>query len=309
MHVGSRAHVARADCVAIDLILKQTMTPYHQLVSNYARLLKEGRGYPLGTFPPAPRPTIAANAPKALFFAPHPDDECIVGGVAMRLFRQAQMNLINVAVTLGSKPERKAERLQELQKACNYVGFGLVQSAPNGLDRVSLKTRETDAAHWSACVKIIRSIIEKHRPKVVVCPHNNDWNSTHIGTHYLVVDALKQMPADFECYLIETEFWGAMTDPNLMLEISSEDLADMIVATTFHVGEVNRNPYHLLLPAWMMDNVRRGSEVAGGQGGAAPDFTFAALYRLRRWSQGQPRRLFEGGKLLGCATNIAELLP
>lgn len=285
------------------------MTPYHQLVSDYARLLKEGRQYPLGTFAPAQRPAVAKDAPKALFFAPHPDDECIVGGVAMRLYRQGLMNLINVAVTQGSKKERQEERFQELQHACNYLGFGLVQTAPHGLERVSPKTREADSAHWMACVKIIQGILLQHRPKVVVCPHDRDWNSTHIGTHFLVLDALKQMPADYECYLIETEFWGAMTDPNLMLEISSEDLADMIAATTFHAGEVSRNPYHLLLPAWMMDNVRRGSEVVGGQGGAAPDFTFAALYRLRKWSQGQPRRYFEGGKLVPCSTNIADLLP
>ena len=59
------------------------MTPYHKLVSDYARLLKKGRTYPLGTFKPAPRPEIPANAPKALFFAPHPDDECIVGAGAL----------------------------------------------------------------------------------------------------------------------------------------------------------------------------------------------------------------------------------
>lgn len=285
------------------------MTPYHQLVSDYARLLKARRSFPLATFPPAPRPNIPNDAPKALFFAPHPDDECIVGGAAVRLFRQARMNLLNVAVTHGSKIERQAERWLELQKACQYLGFGLVQTAPNGLVRINPKTRQADPAHWSACVKIIHRIIEQHQPKVVLCPHERDWNSTHIGTHFLVLDALKQMPPDFECYLIETEFWGAMDDPNLMLEISAEDLADMMVATTFHVGEVSRNPYHLLLPAWMMDNVRRGSEVVGGQGGAAPDFTFAALYRLRQWSQGRATPVFQGGKLVPCSTNLAELLP
>ena len=285
------------------------MTPYHKLVSNYAQLLQDGRSYPLGTFPPAPRPSILPSAPKALFFAPHPDDECIVGGVALRLFRQSRMNLVNVAVTQGSKKERQAERLQELKKACEYLGFDLVQTAPNGLERISPKTRELDTAHWSACVKIMHGILQHHRPRVVMCPHDRDWNSTHIGTHLLVLDALKLMPADFECYLIETEFWGAMTDPNLMLEISSDDLADMMVATTFHVGEVARNPYHLLLPAWMMDNVRRGAEVVGGQGGAAPDFTFAALYRLRKWSRGEARRFFEGGKLVAASMNLAELLP
>jgi N-acetylglucosamine malate deacetylase 1 len=283
------------------------MTPYHKLVSDSARLLKEGRSFPLGTFKSAPRPEIPANAPKALFFAPHPDDECIVGGMAVRLMRQAHMNLINVAVTLGSKKERQQERLRELQDACNYIGFGLETTAPNGLEKINLKTREQDPKHWAACVKIIKDLITKHQPKVVLCPHDRDWNSTHIGTHYLVMDALKQMPAGYECYVVETEFWGAMTDPNLMIEISAEDLADMIVATTFHVGEVNRNPYHLLLLPWMMDNVRRGGEVVGGQGGAAPDYTFAVLYRLRKWSKGQATKVFEGGKQVPLSMNVGEL--
>jgi N-acetylglucosamine malate deacetylase 1 len=283
------------------------MTPYHQLASDYARLLKEGRKFPLGTFKPAPKPALAPNAPKALFFAPHPDDECIVGGMAVRLMRQAGMNLVNVAVTFGSKKERQAERYRELQDACNYLGFGLVATAPNGLEKISPKTREQDPKHWSACVQVIKAILEQHQPKVVLFPHDRDWNSTHIGTHHLVMDALKQMPAGFECYLVETEFWGAMTDPNLMVEISPEDLADMMAATSFHVGEVARNPYHLLLPPWMMDNVRRGGEVVGGQGGAAPDFTFAVLYRLRKWSQGQATHSFEGGKQVPLAMNVGDL--
>jgi hypothetical protein len=70
---------------------------------------------------------------------------------------------------------------------------------------------------------------------------------------------------------------------------------------------VERNPYHLLLPAWMMDNVRRGGEVAGGQGGAAPDFAFAALYRIRKWKGGESVRFFEGGKKVPCSKNISEL--
>ena len=282
-------------------------TPYHQLVADYARLLNQGRSFPLGTFPQAPRPTLGPNAPRALFFAPHPDDECIVGGIALRLMRQVPMELINVAVTLGSLPQRKAERLAELKNACHYLGFKLVPTAPNGFDRVNPKTREQDPGHWAKCVSRIRELIEQYQPKVVICPHDRDWNSTHIGTHYLVTDALKQI-AGFECYLIESEFWGAMVDPNLMVEISSDDLADMMAATTFHTGEVARNPYHLLLPPWMMDNVRRGAEVVGGQGAAAPDFVFAALYRLRRWSKGQPVKMFEGGRIVPCSTNLSDLL-
>ncbi len=285
------------------------MTPYHQLVADYVRLLKEGRSFPLGTFKPAQSLPLAPDAAKALFFAPHPDDECIVGGLALRLLREARLKVVNVAVTLGSKKERQMERWRELQDACRFIGFDLVATAPQGLERINPKTREQDPGHWSGCVKIIERILAEHRPKVILFPHERDWNSTHIGTHFLVMDALRNMPADFECYLVETEFWGAMADPNLMVEISAGDLADLIAATTFHVGEVQRNPYHLLLPAWMMDNVRRGAEVAGGQGGAAPDFSFAALYRLQKWSRGQANRIFDGGRQISCATNVGELIP
>lgn len=283
------------------------MNPYHQLVSDYAALLRKGRDFPLGGFPPAPRPKLSPGSPKALFFSPHPDDECIVGGCALRILREAGMEVINVAVTQGSKKERQAARYRELQGACDYLGFGLVPTAPNGLERINPKTRQQDPAHWAACVRVIETILQQHQPRVVLCPHEHDWNSTHIGTHWLVMDALKQLGPGFECFLVETEFWGQMADPNLMLEISAQYLGDMIAATTFHVGEVNRNPYHLLLPPWMMDNVRRGAELVGGQGGAAPDFAFAVLLRLRKWKQGQLAPLYTGGKQVPCSANIGQL--
>jgi LmbE family N-acetylglucosaminyl deacetylase len=285
----------------------QAANPYHSFVSDFARLVREGKSLPLGGLAPALRPNLPSHAPKALFFAPHPDDECISGGVAVRLLREAKMNLINVAVTLGSKKERQTARLHELENACRYLGFNLLSTGPNGLEGINVRTRTQDAAHWAKSVKIIADVLAQNQPRVIIFPHEHDWNGTHIGTHFLVMDALQQMPANFECHLVETEFWGAMTNPNLMVEISADDLADMIAATSFHVGEVERNPYHLLLPAWMMDNVRRGAELVGGQGGGAPDFAFAALYRLRRWSQGRAANFFEGGKLVPRSANVGEL--
>jgi LmbE family N-acetylglucosaminyl deacetylase len=278
-------------------------------VSQYVDLLKQGRSFPLGGFAAAPRPNPGPSAQKILFFAPHPDDECISGGIALRLLRQAHVRVVNVAVTLGSKKERQLDRLNELRNACQYLGFDLVSTGSNGLERINPKTRELEPKHWADCVRVIRDILEAQLPRIIAFPHDRDWNSTHIGTHFLIMDALQQMAKDFECYLVETEFWGAMTDPNLMVEMNEEDLADMMAATTFHVGEVKRNPYHLLLPAWMMDNVRRGGEVAGGQGGAAPDFAFAALYRLRKWSGGKTQRLFEGGRQAPSSINIGSLFP
>ena len=277
------------------------MNPYQHLVSEYARFAKEGRSYPLGTFGPLPRTQIPPDAPKVLIFSPHPDDEVIVGGLAVRLLREAKWNVINVAVTQGSKKERQAERLRELKNCCDCIGFGLAQTAPDGLEKVNPKAREQDPTHWTQSVQAIAEILTKHQPRVILFPHDLDWNSTHVGTHFLVMDALKSLPASFSCYTVETEFWGQNPSPNLMVELSAQHVADLITALTFHVGEVRRNPYHLSLPAWMIDNVRRGAELVGGQGGAAPDYTFATLYRLRKWCDGKLANVYAGGRYLSCA--------
>src|SRR5215468_4228102 len=102
------------------------MNPYHHYVSEYVRLLKAGRDYQLGNFPTPSQAPLPADAPKALFFAPHPDDESIIGGLALRLLREGGYHVFNVAVTQGSKKERQAERFKELDEACRYLGFGLI---------------------------------------------------------------------------------------------------------------------------------------------------------------------------------------
>jgi len=283
------------------------MNPYHHFVAEYARFASEGKAWPLGGFARCPRPALAPDAPTALIFSPHPDDEVIIGGLALRLLREAGWNILNVAVTQGSNPARLAARLAELRACCDCIGFGLVQIAPNGLEKISVRTREQEPAHWARAVKVIAEILSQHRPRVIFFPHDADWNSSHIGTHHLVLDALKTLPSDFHCHAVETEFWGAMASPNLLVEVSPPDLGDLVTALTFHVGEVRRNPYHLSLPAWMVDNVRRGGELVGGQGGIAPDFTFATLYRLRQWTDGRLEKVFDGGKNLGARENPASL--
>ena len=283
------------------------MNPYASLVADHARLFREGRSYPLGGFPAAPNPPVLPGAPTVLIFSPHPDDECLIGGLALRLRREKAWNVVNVAVTQGSNRARQAERFTELQAACAYMGFGLVQTAPNGLERVTPKCREEDPAFWKQSVNSIAAILESYRPTAVFVPHVADWNGTHIGTHHLVLDALAQLPQTFQTQLIETEYWGQMTRPNLMVEVSEANVADQVTGVSFHAGEVRRNPFHLLLPAWMLDNVRRGSELVGGQGGAAPDFGFATLYRASLWRDGTVRPAWNGGRTLSILEDPASL--
>jgi hypothetical protein len=186
------------------------------------------------------------------------------------------------------------------------MGYELIQTRPSGLERVNPKTRQQDPAFWNESVAAIMDIVKKTWPRVIFFPHEQDWNSSHIGTHFLVTDALRALEG-FTCYTVETEYWGQNDQPNLMVQSSAQDVADMVAGTSFHVGEVKRNPFHLFLPAWMQENVRRGSELVGGQGEAAPDWTFATLYRLRRWENGGFKEVLHTKKLVSVSENPAAL--
>lgn len=283
------------------------MKTFTDFVAQHAELRARAGALPLAEAPrlqhPAPRP----DAPCVLIMSPHPDDECIIGGLALRLMRQSGWRVINVAITQGSNRQRQAARYDELKAACDYIGFDLVQTLPNGLEKVTVQTRAGDAAHWANSVEILSRIIRAHAPAAILYPHELDWNGTHIGTHWLIRDAMRAQGPDFRCWSVETEFWGQMATPNLMVEISVPDLGDLVTALTFHVGEVRRNPYHLTLPAWMEDNVRRGGELVGGQGGAAPSYQFATLYRLGHWSGGQLHNVLKAGRTLAATDDPASL--
>lgn len=282
------------------------MNPYAEMIETLARDVRQAQSLAVGQAE-IPIPEDRSDRPKVLVFSPHPDDECVIGALALRLVREMNMNVINVAVTQGSKTERQAERLAELQNACNYLGFGLVQTGKHGLESINAETRKEDSEHWTFAVDIMRSILEANAPEIIFVPHAHDWHPTHIGTHLLVLDALRHYGDDIDVWTVETEFWGQMNRPNVMIESSTQDVTDLVTALTFHVGEVERNPYHVRLPAWMVDNVRRGAELIGGKGGAAPDFVFATLYRVSQWHNGELRDVFDGGRFVSQTDDISRL--
>src|SRR3984957_8715659 len=283
-----------------------TNNPYQSLVDGFARLLSEGEAIKAMELIAPERPNTAADMPRALIFSPHPDDGVIIGGLPLRLLREQKLNVLNVAVTLGSLSRRQAERWQELKNCCAYVGFGLIATQERGLEGINPMGRKEQPKRWAAAVETIADLLVAQRPSIVFLPHADDWNKTHIGTHYLVLEAMGRC-SGLACQVVETEFWGAMDAPNLMVESSPADVADLVSALSLHVGEAARNAYHLRLPAWMMDNVRRGAELVGGQGGPAPSFAFATLYRLRHWTDGQLHEVLDGGHVLSSQDDLSKL--
>jgi hypothetical protein len=81
--------------------------------------------------------------------------------------------------------------------------------------------------------------------------------------------------------LLESEYWHALHDPNLRVPLSAQTVIRMGEGLLRHQGEVARNPYHLSLPAWLMDQERRGTELVDGLGGTSSDpAVFSQLYRM-----------------------------
>ncbi|MDE2511898.1 MAG: PIG-L family deacetylase [Elusimicrobia bacterium] len=256
--------------------------PYSDFVARFASLLQKARRLPRGGFKTPRRPAPRPDAPRVLILAPHPDDECIVGVLPLRLQRELGCAVGVVAATYGSKRSRRAARLRELRGACGFLGWDLLERGTDDL---------TPAA--------LASALRERRPDLILLPHAADANATHRRVHHLGLAALRALGPSFRGAVAETEFWSTLEDPNLMIEATAAQTADLMAALSFHRGEVARNPYHVLLPCWLADGVRRGGELVGGQGAGAPTFRFAALYRLGRWN----------GRRLARATGPGRIVP
>ena len=260
------------------------MNQYLKYVQDVSRTVKSAKKLPLGGSGKIAKGR--GKGGKVLIFAPHPDDECIIGLLPMRLMKEADMRITDIAVTLGSNKARRKERLKELSAACRYLGWNIEVCGKDGFAGLRKSLAKTDPKLWNCMADEIAKKIISHRPNLIFAPNPDDANATHQGVSALVRAALKKLPKDIELKVVLTEFWGENKKPNLFVEASSQDLADIIKALTFHTKEVERNPYHLSLPFWMANNVRRGAEVVGGQGAQAPSYEFGVIYKIYSFRNG-----------------------
>lgn len=279
--------------------------------------------------PPVP-PMVTGNEARGssvLYCAPHPDDEALSGALALRLRLESSARVTDVAVTLGSGTAQHERRRREVASACRVLGFNLVipgvdgvhssfgandsslmgsgvgaegPKQASGLGPVNLAARQVDSKGWALRVQRLAEIFDQEQPDAVFAPHGDDFNTTHIGTYHLVTEALESHLShrDASVIFVETEFWHEMAEPNLMVAVAPEHAAIQLVAAAEHGGEMMRNPYHLLHPCRLMNNVRRGSEVVGGQGAAVQPFTFAELYRVSIRSGREVIKPLPGGHML-----------
>ena len=227
----------------------------------------------------------------ALILAPHPDDECITGLLPLRLQEECGYEIRVVPFSLGSRMERRKARAAELRAACKSLGFRLCMRMDADADRMEIGNLAQLLAEW--------------RPTVVLLPHAQDGHATHRATHIAGVAAMDAVGGDFN--VVETEYWHPLRRPNLMVAATRHYLSRLRRALACHQGEVARNDYAARLPAWMSDNVRRGGELVGGAGAAAPDLAHATLYRARRRAEGRWTLVFKGGWIIDAEEDLAAL--
>lgn len=196
-----------------------------------------------------------------LILAPHPDDECLMSSFALRLLLENKANIIAVAVTLGSDIKRQKERAEEFKEACHTLGA----------------TSQILNDDWQEKLKELNLLIKEHKIDVIIAPHLLDHHPTHIKTSQLARKLMEL--TNFHGLYLESEFWGELQTPNLLLEVTTEAFELQFNALTKHVGEISRNPYHLRLASYLVNNVRRGAEKVLPLGSSAPCFAFASLYQ------------------------------
>ena len=228
----------------------------------------------------------------AMILAPHPDDESIMWWLPWGLREECGFQVGGVPVTLGRREDRRAARAKELRAACRALGFRLriPMAIPAGV----------------ASTKELIAVLDDLRPAVVFVPHAKDGHATHRASHWLGVTAM-DVARQKSFHVVETEYWHPLERPNLMVAASPAQLKTLRRALACHEGEVARNDYAARLPAWMSDNVRRGAELVGGAGAAAPDMAYATLYRARIRAGGKWRMPFKNGRLIESSEDLGAL--
>jgi LmbE family N-acetylglucosaminyl deacetylase len=214
------------------------------------------------------KPDFLPAHPVVLIVSPHPDDECLMGAYALRMQEEWGAHVWVLPYSFGSKLERQVPRAEELLNAVNHLGFRLVE---RGFEKI--KDEE------------FLSHLQGLHPDVIFSPHADDGHPAHEAAHQMVKRVtqtfLQASPGGFlpkKILWVQTEFWHAQKNPNLLVPLSVNHVVKVGEALALHAGEVARNPYHLRLPAWFMDQVRRGSERVQAPGSSAVFCVFGQIY-------------------------------
>jgi hypothetical protein len=257
--------------------MPQKNNSLNRLIDQYSKLFNFKTSQKIS---PVRRKFIQKNI---LILSPHPDDECLLGSMALRLKNENNTDVYNISFSLGSNPKRQKERLSELEKSCKVLGIK------------NIKIKNSDE---------IKKWIKKLNPFLIISSSVDDRHPTHIKSAMTLKNEIKNL--NYSGFVAWGEYWGQLKNANTLIEISPEQLKLQTLALSKHLGEVSRNPYDLRLPAWMVDQVRKGSEFVCGSIHSSPPFVFGQTYQVEEFHLGKK---ITGKKksLVSCSDDLSDL--
>ena len=238
---------------------------FEAYVHQFQTLYLDARGQKPETLEPLAR-HLGTVPKRIVIVAPHPDDECLMAGIALRAKLEHGAEVAVLPFTYGSMVNRQRDRKTELDHALQILHFTKLDPRGSGEDELDFDQ--------------VKLALLEFCPDAVILPHPRDGHSTHIRCSEIAIRATLEIAQEEKrrIQVFQSEFWQSLESPNLLLPLSEEVVTRMGKALLCHVGEIERNPYHLTLPAWLMDQVRRGSEIH--KGGAKGNTVFGQLYRF-----------------------------
>ncbi len=206
------------------------------------------------TFEMQQTPLEGVKIQSILIIPPHPDDECLMASLALRLRELSEKNQQPIQVqvlpySFGSNPDRVQARQIELKNACSHLKFELIEGVAS------------NSAHFI-------HILNQVRPDLIITSCETDRHATHIQTAKQVQQVIFEIQKSTPDYLVHvaySEFWGQLSEPNLIVPLNQNQVELIFQALTRHKGEVARSPYHLTLPGFFMDQARRAEALSFGQ--------------------------------------------
>jgi LmbE family N-acetylglucosaminyl deacetylase len=267
-----------------------------QYVEQFSELFEYGRQLPVvasATASASQSLPLNSGRHTVVICSPHPDDEALSGALPLRL-QGEDTRVLNLAMTLGSNPARQKQRQAELAACCRVLDFDCrLVHEPRGFSNISRAGETADTITRQERIDILTGHFNRELPELILFPHARDGHPAHEEVHRLAMAAARQHSETHnrKMLLAETEYWHPMSEPNLVLGLTPATIARLITALLCHQGEIDRNPYHLSLPARLIDNARRGVEIAH-HGGRGVQFPFAEIYRLSWLENGrlQPKK-------------------
>ena len=193
--------------------------------------------------------------------SPHPDDELMGAGATLLRLRDAGHRIVNVACSLGRRPERRERRRAELVEACARAGFELL--VVDGLDRVAELVADAD---------------------LVVAPSPHDGHPWHEAVGRAARDALAEDDAP------RLWLWGLWADlplPTLFVGFGDDELTRATHALRAHAGELARNDYAALLRARAIAARVQGAERVFGFGAPGRSVAYAELLTETAYAGGE----------------------